>query len=462
MTGVIGYEAIKIETQSVVPQVSFVRGSAMLLFAQAITFAFAFVTSIFVARILGPEGKGAYTAITWTVLLAQQLTSFGLAQANVYHSANGTYEFGRILAMSLFISFGLGGLVALGLIGFILFMELAYFGPGNAFPAIVGIAAMPFFQAWTLVRGLLLGKGAVGRFAISMAAFAVLQLFFIGAAFIVRRGGLLELMYVYTASAFGACFVTLWLTKPWFELKCLKLDRVVLVSSLRFGIKQHVTDVSEIFGRRLVLLYVAGASGLAAAGLYSVSVTLSELIGNLPVAVGTVLFSRVASSKDVGKDDLPFRASRITLLLTAVLAIGAGILSTFLISLLYGESFAPSSEIFLLLLPGTIAFVVPKVLGGYFQGRGWLVELAVSALGFLGISSVVGYMAALVGGANGAAVATTLAYVIYAVMILAFLKIRTGTSPLATLIPVREDFTYLRLGLARVFGGVRSQLEKWA
>jgi O-antigen/teichoic acid export membrane protein len=63
---------------------NFLRKSSLTLLSRTGVFILGFISQAWIARLLGPEGKGAYAVITLITSLVAQLASLGLPNAHIY------------------------------------------------------------------------------------------------------------------------------------------------------------------------------------------------------------------------------------------------------------------------------------------------------------------------------------------------------------------------------------------
>jgi len=85
----------------------FVRRSSITLSAQVVRLFLGLLTSILIARILGPENKGIYTLCTLLPLLITALTNLGLAPASAFHLASRCFPAREILGGNLVLTAGI-------------------------------------------------------------------------------------------------------------------------------------------------------------------------------------------------------------------------------------------------------------------------------------------------------------------------------------------------------------------
>jgi len=211
-----------------------------------------------------------------------------------------------------------------------------------------------------------------------------------------------------------------------------------------YGARTLLGNILNYASLRLDVFILASMNTLTAAGQYSVSVAVSEMLWAVPMAIGTVVFPEIAS-RDREADDGAWtaRVCRVTVAVSAVSAVAVGLGGWVLFGLVmrhYSGSLMP----LLLLLPGTIALSVAKVLGNDMYGRSlpeWHIYAALASLALtvgLDLAFVPKY------GAAAAAAVSSLSYVAYAVVILTGFRrtVVVGIRPL--LVIDRRDISDMR------------------
>jgi O-antigen/teichoic acid export membrane protein len=196
-------------------------------------------------------------------------------------------------------------------------------------------------------------------------------------------------------------------------------------------------------------LFVLNAVGVTAdVGVYSVALTVTSFAWILPSALQTVLFPRTArldtdaeESAD-GLTEVELAASRgtrqsVLLLIPTALALLFALIV--LVPLLYGERFERTTELGLILVPGTLALGLARVLVAVTSGRGRpeyslygrLIDMPITAVLYLALIPA--------HGATGAAIGSTISYALTGVISFVFFR-RVVHLPLRTLlVPTRED-----------------------
>jgi O-antigen/teichoic acid export membrane protein len=205
-----------------------------------------------------------------------------------------------------------------------------------------------------------------------------------------------------------------------------------------FGVQGEIGNVLQMLNYRLDQYLVRYFVGLAGVGIYAVGASMTEAIFVLANAVALVLLPRLTANEEEAHWMAPL-ATRNTMLIAAVAAIGLAAVAPVLVPLAFGEEYQDSVQALWLLLPGTVALAGSKVLTSYIFSKGRpLVNTAITALSLV-VTIGADLILIPVFDVNGAAIASSLAYFAhFAAALLAYSMI-SGRSPLGALIPGRED-----------------------
>lgn len=320
---------------------SFVRGVA----AAGAVPALGLVTGPLMARALGPDGRGELAAILQPLTLVDSVAAVGLPAALTVFVARGLPS-----RLALRLSVPLAGIVTslafLGLCAWSLVVAERY---DLSIAALIGCQCFLFIGVLlNLLRGVVAGQGHWRRLDAERVMTSVLRLLAIAALVLV-----------------GASWA------PAFALGILlagsSAGLLVLLNGFRWSPGTPAVHDSRMAGRRLRSFAYRGWPGSMAAsanarldqailpalvasdvlGYYAVAVTLAEL----PVLVSSVvsrhiLTSVAAGSFDRGSRRLLLVGGTVCLTLVVLLAVGGGPV----ISLIFGEDFAPASEALQLLV----------------------------------------------------------------------------------------------------------------
>ncbi|HYJ88450.1 MAG TPA: oligosaccharide flippase family protein [Pyrinomonadaceae bacterium] len=405
----------------------FSRHVAWTLAVRILMVANSVLAGIIVARWLGAEGVGQLGVINVAVAMVVQLGSLGLPSANTYFIARDQQHFFAAAMNSLFFAVVVGAALAFGL------TVLAMWHPewfNSISPDLIRIAAISIpFQLITLIGlNIFLAVGKVRRFNVLDLAGQSFVLFNALIALVILRKDLWTLVSLNTVTslAIGLLIVVLigvYGTRLKDRQAHWRLDAGLLGGMLRYGLKFHISILAGAMIFRADLLVVNHFRGPAEAGVYSVASQFAMMLMLLPGVIATLLFPRVTAEQDAGGKTTAL-VTRHTAFVMLVICLAAVPIS-FILPALYGAAFSDASVQLLILLPGVYLIGLESVLVQHFNAIGlppaiplfWLLTLALNLL--LVFALVPGF------GARGAALASTLSYLLIFVLVCVYFHLKT-------------------------------------
>jgi len=406
---------------------------------KVILFCLAAVTSIIVARSLGPEGKGIVAVAFMLPILVSRLGSFSIGAANVYLLGKRREQAKRIFSNSIFLSIFLS-LIYFGL--FLLFFDLLegmFFRDVDNKFVFLGFLLLPLliFLAYSN-HGMLLGLHRFKQFNFALII-RQFTYFTVLVVFLLVMG--LDVLKVMCATILGSgialIYVLVSITKTT-GCEC-NLHLGLLKEAFAFGLKEHLGNTAQQLNIRLDLLILAVYLLPGEIGYYTIAFLLAELIWNIPDSIGLVLFPQVSSSDRKASGVQTARLNRSALLLILFVCTFLALIGKVLISMLYGKAFIPAYPAMLFLLPGIAGLTVAKVLSKYISGIGR--PLLTSLGSILGLLLNIPLLFLLVPrlGIIGASIASSVAYLAYAFYIIPVFIKESGVSLKDTLVMNKDD-----------------------
>jgi O-antigen/teichoic acid export membrane protein len=313
---------------------------------------FGLATTVIVARILGPEGRGLYAIAVATGWFGVQFGNLGMYTANVYLVAGNPCLLDRLAGNSIALSFGFGGLLAvLVSLVFLLFPNLISLRGATLFWALSWI---PFGLAYLLMQGLMLGMHDVRGYNLFEMISKIVPLVLIA--------GLVLFGWDSVASFFAAGVVALVVSCTWMWKRLAGMCTIkpsvsfaLFRESIRYAIRAYLTAVFAFFVLRADLFMVEHIRGAEQAGYYSIAAAMADYVSVLAAIVGTILFPKLSAMKEIGpKLRLTYKAIWATVGLLVPILAAASFVAKPLVRLLFGTAFLPTSEAFVLLMPGML------------------------------------------------------------------------------------------------------------
>jgi O-antigen/teichoic acid export membrane protein len=421
--------------------------------AQIGTIAAAAITSVIIARKLGPHGTGVFALIGSFVDVIVMVVGLGLAQGITYTVSHGQWSVRTALRHSLLAATVLGAIgVGLGVIVFELIGGTILRGATRQMTD-VALIAVPTALAGSFWAVIVLAAGRYNTY--SAFTFAQAAANCVGIGVLVIAFGLIGAVSGYAAAYLLVAVVTgVWVWRRADDLQRSAdastghaAEPAGLRTGVHFGLKTWAGNLLQYVNYRLDLFLVSAFATSADVGVYSVAVSLTALGWILPDALHTVLFPRTASIASAAAgaagrkeaEDAIMRASRHSILLVLPTALVLVVLLVVVVPILYGSKFAQTVTLGLLLLPGVLALGWAKILSAATTGLGFP-EYALWTAAIVAPITVVLYLALVPPlGATGAALSSTASYLLTTVFSAYYLKRATGMSLRAMTTPSRAD-----------------------
>jgi O-antigen/teichoic acid export membrane protein len=229
----------------------------------------------------------------------------------------------------------------------------------------------------------------------------------------------------------------------------------LLAEELRFGTKALPGAVAERLQFRADSFLINIILGVRQTGIYSVTSGLAETLWYVPNALGTVMFSRAVDPKaDAGR--IASVLTRTTLAVALATAIPTFIFGPRLVRFVYGSQFTDAGVALRLILPGIVAYSVVAVLSRYITGRGKPGTGTLILIIGLVVNVAINLWLIPRYGIDGAAAASSVSYLLTALMTLIVFHRLSGRGWIETLVIRRSDMVALlgalRAGVARLRG----------
>jgi O-antigen/teichoic acid export membrane protein len=416
------------------------------------------LTTVLVARLLGPAGAGAFAVAASAVTMLTVATTLGVGHGVMYYVAAGRWDAGHAWrsVQRLGLALALAG-IALGLT--VRALVPATFHGLSPWMTIATVAALPFGICWLFATYVALAADRYEAYALPpvLQALATLGLVALLGATLGRAGAIAGLLGAYVLTALAT---TLW-SRRWLPPPAGPPPRGALRDAVGFGLKGYAANALQYVNLRLDLFILNAIAGAAAAGRYAVAVAVTGVLWLLPQALSDVVLPRVAALDAGQREDDGARRDRVEAksLRHAVLAVGAtsaalALALPLLVGPVYGAGFRPAVTLGLILLPGTAIGGVSAVLAAMVVGRGrpdYSLRIALVTTPL-----TVALYALLIPtlGARGAALASSVSYTLTCALTLLAYRRLAGAGAAARLVPTRAELadyaTLARLLRARV------------
>ncbi len=333
------------------------------------------------ARVLQPEGRGEFVAVSATAVIGAQVLNLGLSSSLLVLFSRRPSRIGRYRRHLTYLVLFWAALIA-------------SFGASQAFFGLNPAATWwPFWALWTPLQLLVLYQGAALLALQNAKALSLIELAGRGSAALLGGASLLVfqdplrpfLAAVIAADALAAALGAFYLTRlsrvtpaPW--RRAGPFFRVALAMGLR-AYPPLVLFFLLIKSDLLVLRILRGAGET---GVYSIASQVVDIALMLPTTIAAMTLASVARSARPTAELL--KALRPAALLTMGLALAILAVGRWGIVVLFGRPFEGAYPALVLLLPGFVCMGLLSLLGQYFATRGfplfltayWLIGLVVN------------------------------------------------------------------------------------
>lgn len=364
---------------------TFARRVAGVLATRVTLFAIAFLTSVLLSRILGPEGKGAYVAVVALPGMLAALGMLGLPSAVNYYAGKGAQLRSLVRATAIFTAVLSTVMIVVVWFGLpVLEASVLRAAPDNLLRVV--LLTVPAGMIASFGGAILYGRHAVKVYNLIQLWLAAVLLGLVVVLVMLLRFGINgavagSVTYnVVTAISVMVAVRRLGKTSPGAEPASLRQ----LVS---YGVRAAPSLFASYFNYRAdtYIIQAEMSNYDYALGQYSMAVTMDELIFYIPDSISTILLPRVAGATPEEANQWIGRVGRLTMLLSVGLAlclIPTAFVGIHVILPRFGDSLPP----FLVLLPGAISMSLAKVMGSFVAGRGRPGLMAVGTVGVLAIN----------------------------------------------------------------------------
>jgi O-antigen/teichoic acid export membrane protein len=225
--------------------------------------------------------------------------------------------------------------------------------------------------------------------------------------------------------------------------------------ALNLGFRGQLGNVATYFNYRLDIFVVNYYLNTAAVGLYTVGVMVSEAIWQVPNAAAMALVPRTARQQGLSGAEFTCLVCRQVLLLALLAAIVVAGLSAWVIPAVFGEPFRAAVAVIWWILPGTVALAGAKVMCADLMARGMPGYSSIFALVTLVVTVVLDLILIPRMGIQGAALASSMAYLTNSTLVAIVLKRKLGVTWKSLLVPSLAELAPYRQVWDRIAGRLR-------
>ena len=386
----------------------FVRKVAETFATRILLIGIGLVTSVIVARILGPEGQGLYAVAVVIGVIGVQFANMGLHASNTYYVARDRKLLPSLVGNTLVASFVFGGIgAAITLVIFSMWPKLS---PIDGPLLTLALLWIPLGLAYMLLQNLLLGIQEVRTYnKIELAN----KVFAVSSICLLILMGAVTVETIYSVGLFVLIVSLFWILR---QLKghihCSPIPSFALFkNSLSYGFKAYISAFAALMIQRVDLLMINYYLGKKQAGLYSIAVSLIDMLFLLPIVVGTIAFPKLCAMGE-WHQRLKYTKKIVTVMIGIIIPLIIIIFFTaeFIITTLYGVNFAASAGPLSWFLPGLFVWSIEVMYRKLLISIDYPSAIVWSWIGAFCLNIALNFVLIQRFGINGAAAASSLTY----------------------------------------------------
>jgi O-antigen/teichoic acid export membrane protein len=404
-----------------------------------------------VARVLGPEGKGALLLLAGLTAALSAFLGFGIGTGAAFVIKKDHTRALDVVATCATIAL-------LGTVATALVFALA----SDWFLALL-VGSAPDASArqlwiWLVVIGLLpvliapvadsvfLVTGELNRYVARIVGSGLLAAALTWIFLLVLGWQVTGVLLAQTVAA----FVPVALLAHWIGATTRRLPRVTWNAArdvVRVGGQQYALSLVAMVAKRVDAFLVVGILGVTQAGYLSVAETILAIMVEVPRAALWPVVRRLA---EVGAGERRAALTSLTraqLGITLPIVLAGAAVAPFLITFFYGERFAPATAAALAMMPAAIVAPVIVSINGYFISLGRpglaIVPAMVATVLHVAVSLILMPRFGIVANALG----FSIGQILVAAMLLGIVQRREGIRIREMIVPSGQDWKeMLRLG----------------
>jgi O-antigen/teichoic acid export membrane protein len=431
-----------------------VAGATAALIGQLAVYGLGFVTSIILARELGPTGRGELQLAVMAATVTLMVANLSIESSNTIAKARGLMDLRHLSRLSAGFAVTLGPAAILTLVGVYAATRHSLFLGLSVQTLLLAAASIPVALHLLWMSSLFVLAGRLPQVQLAVVLGAAVQL--LGAVALAASGRLTVdaavllydvsilvpwIMQVVWVRSFGSA-------RPQFERGA---TRLLLGISARLHpglVFYYLLMRSDVFVVNVVL-------GARAVGVYSIAVLFGELSWMITDPLARAILPAQAAESESNAMRVSMKAGRLNASLATALSAVLAATLWLLIPALYGHSFAASYGATVALLPGIVAVALarPLIIVLVRVGKPLRYSLLAGAAFALNLALNLALLSPL--GIIGASLASSVAYIALAFSLVRWAAQVAALPFRAAVLPNAEDLATVR----RLPGVLRRRLR---
>jgi O-antigen/teichoic acid export membrane protein len=400
------------------------------------------ISGVILARWLGPHDRGVLALVLVLPATVMTLAKFGITQANVYFINREGAPAERVIANCLLLALVLS-LIAVSAVWLLRgTLQTSVLRDVPLWAVVLALMRVPLLLVDNYLYGVLQALGKFGLYNTRLLLSELVRVVLVVVTVMQLGLGLPAAVATYTVNA---ALMVSWLINTMrrdIRFTASAIDGLLLKKQLAFGAKSYVQTTAAHLLLRIDVYMVAYFLGASETAFYVLALHFTELVLEIPQAIGLVLYPKLAAMAEERAHQLTAQACRRTLLVTAPVALLLATVGPYLITLWYGKPYAPAGAPLPWAAVGVVAMSIFVTLTRDFTSRGrQQINIVAGTMALAGnVLMNIFLIPAL--GIVGAAIATAISYSGACVLLLVFYCLESGISWIDVLIAKPEDIRF--------------------
>ncbi len=386
-------------------------------FARIFSVVIALIQSIILAHYLLPKGRGELASIMYFPTIISSFSHFGVHWAIIYYLRTERQNKDTILKLgfSIFFILTLVSFLFTFFLGLIFYRRIFTSLPKISI-LISSLFILPLMFE-NLSKAIFRGTQRIiytNLFQI-VKAFSIFAIIFI--SILIFKPSVVVITFLMLTIQSLVIFVSIF-----FSYKGLKptliIEKDYYLKMFKYGLKMYAFSMFLSLCYRMDIGIIKYFRSFEEVGYYVTSVSLAEVLWNIPNIVSFVLFPYVVGSSTEDQNIITTKMSRFSAFVVGIGCILLAIFSKFLIVFLYGKEFLNSVLPLIILLPGIFSISIQQILGADISGRGYPGIVAKAT--FLGFFSnlILNILLIPKFGITAASFSSSISYTLIAIMLI--------------------------------------------
>jgi O-antigen/teichoic acid export membrane protein len=427
---------------------------------------FSFLYSIFLIRLLGPEGNGIFAFITASVTLSILILGFNAKGSTVYHLSSEKFDSNKVFGLALVIH-----LVAIVII--MLFCLCIFYSKSSISYLLIPEEYFSLFYLLFFIGSFIL-QFLSGLFAVVFTAlkqfrifnfflFAshLLQVIVYGAGYFFsvkadQSLGLVSIFLIILLVQFIIAILSLILFIKYSKLKIDFQFKSIRNPFLKYASLGYVSVIGNFLNKRLDIWFIEIFSGLKSLGFYALSTQLTNFLLLMVTPLNLVLKPYLININREEGNKIFSNYFKAIFYMMSLAALFLCIISGFIVPLLFGTEFLPAILPLRILCLGIVFTAIKQSIMNYNKAYNdlkynvwgqWFGVLVTLILDLLLIPKY---------GIIGAAWASVAAYGSSSFLVGSILLFKQDISLSQLIIPTKSDYMWARNMIGSMGGGKKS------